>query len=299
MLGTKSITVRLNDIAFVIRGRFVKTATVIEEWDDEINDPELILNALKKINKRIDIFSFVQKLPESRPKFRYKMQWDNVAAIPLKSYSYWLENQITKQARNRIKKAQKYGVIIKKIEFTDDLVRAISEIYNEVKIKQERKNKHYGLPLAKVKEANSTFLSRSDFIGAYFREELIGYIKIVYTNNYARTMGILAKEQHRDKSAMNLLIAKAVEVCCEKRIPFLTYAKYDYGKFGSESLKTFKKNNGFENILIPRYFIGLNKYGKIIIKFNLNKDMKELAPKWLAKFYYLIRKQWFKFSLKN
>ncbi len=284
--------ISINNIKLILKGRFAKTATLLEEWDDRIEDPELAIRELTKIKHRIDIFSFVQRLPESRPKFKYRMIWDNVAAIPLKTYQYWVEYQIPKQARNRIKKAEKTGVIIKKIPFDEKLIRGISEIYNEVPIKQDRKNKHYGMPLKRVAEVNSTFLNRSEFIGAFYNEELIGYIKIVYTENYARTMGILAKEGHRDKSAMNLLIAKAVEICCQKEVPFLTYAKYDYGKIGSESLKLFKKNNGFENILIPRYYIGLSKYGKIIVKLKLYKNMKSLIPGWIVKLFYNIRKKW-------
>jgi predicted transcriptional regulator YdeE len=54
-------------------------------------------------------------------------------------------------------------------------------------------------------------------------------------------MGILSKKSHNDKAPMNLLISEAVKHCVEKGFPYLTYAKFEYGKKGSETLKKFKK----------------------------------------------------------
>ncbi len=288
MIGFEAIDI--GSVKYVVKGKFLKTAMVREEWDEDVTDPETVIDALKKSGVRIDIFTFVQRLPESRPKYSYHMEWDSVAAIPIKTYEYWLTNQITKQSRNRIKKAQKTGVEIKQIFFDEDLVRGISEIYNEVPIKQERKNKYYGMDLQTVRRLNSTFLERADFIGAYYQGELIGYIKIVYTDRYARTMGILGKEHHRDKSPMNLLLAKAVEMCAEKKVPFLTYAKYDYGKLGSDSLQEFKKFNGFENILVPRYYFPTTALGSFTLRIGLHKGVKDLLPLNLAKYLRRARK---------
>lgn len=276
--------------ALTVKGRFIRTAMVREEWDEDVTDLQAVINTLKRSEVRVDIFTFVQRLPESRPKYDYFMEWDNVAAIPIKTYDYWLTNQITKQSRNRIKKAEKTGVEIRQIFFDEELVRGISDIYNEVPIKQERKNKYYGMDLETVRRLNSTFLERADFIGAYYQGELIGYIKVVYTDRYARTMGILGKEHHRDKSPMNLLLAKAVAMCAEKKVPFLTYAKYDYGKLGSDSLQEFKKFNGFENILIPRYYVPISALGRVMLTLGFHKDVKDLLPQNLAKYLRRARK---------
>jgi len=294
MVGFDAI--EIGSVKYVVKGKFLKTAMVREEWDEDVTALQAVINTLKRSGVRVDIFTFVQRLPDSRPKYDYFMEWDNVAAIPIKTYEYWLANQITKQSRNRIKKAQKTGVDIRQIFFDKELVRGISDIYNEVPIKQERKNKYYGMDLETVRRLNSTFLDRADFIGAYYQGELIGYIKVVYTDRYARTMGILGKEHHRDKSPMNLLLAKAVEMCAEKKVPFLTYAKYDYGKLGSDSLQEFKKFNGFENILIPRYYIPITLYGQLMLSLGFHKGIKNILPQRLAK--YLRRARKVLYSLK-
>jgi len=279
-----------NGTELIIKGKYFKIAEVKEEWDQDVDDPQSVADDLKKSGMRLDLFTFVQRLPESRPKYDFFMEWDNVAAIPIKTYQYWQENQITKQSRNRIKKAQKTVVEIRHVCFDEELVKGISDIYNEVRIKQERKNKYYGMDLETVRRLNSTFLDRADFIGAYYQRELIGYIKVVYTDRYARTMGILGKERHRDKSPMNLLLAKAVEICAAKKVPFLTYAKYDYGKLGSDSLQEFKKFNGFENIIIPRYYVPISPFGSCMLTLGLHKGVKNLLPQKLTKYLRRARK---------
>ena len=142
---------------------------------------------------------------------------------------------------------------------------------------------HYNMEIEKVRKVNSTFLERCDFIGAFYNNELIGYLKIVYTDKYARVMGIMGKVKYNYKSPMNLLLSKAVEICVEKKVPYFVYAKYDYGKVGSDSLKEFKKSNGFENILIPRYYVPLNYFGEIVVKFKLYRGIKNLLPRWMVR----------------
>jgi hypothetical protein len=285
-------TIKIDLTKIAIKGKYIKKAEVKDEWDQDIDDPALMLAILKKCGIRIDLFTFIQRLPDSRPKFRYFMEWDNIAAIPIGSYQNWYNNQIKKQTRNRLKKGKKKGVTIKEIEMDESLFNGISEIYNETDIKQGRKNWHYGISLEKVRKINSTFSERSDFIGAFYKEELIGYIKIVYSDKYARTMGILCKEKHRNKYTMNLLIEKAVEICAKKNVPFLTYAKYDYGKVGSDTLQEFKKNNGFEHIIVPRYYIPLSLYGKIYLMLKLYRG-KNLLPNFVIKTLLTARQAWY------
>jgi hypothetical protein len=115
-----------------------------------------------------------------------------------------------------------------------------------------------------------------------------------------RTMGILAKMAHREKGPMNLLIAKAVEICVEKKMPYLIYSKFNYGKRGSETLKEFKRNLGFESIILPKYYIPLNAWGKIILKLKLHREIVEYFPTKIIKIAIQLRSYWYskKFSTK-
>lgn len=273
----------IDKLKLIVTGKYIKLAEVRPEWDLDVEDPILIVDCLKSSGIRVDLFTYIQRLPESRPKYNFYMEWDSVAAIPITNYEQWLKKQIPKQTRNRIKKAKKMGVVIKNIAYGEELLKGISNIYNESPIRQGKKNYHYNMEFEMVRKLNSTFLERCDFIGAYYEDELIGYIKIVYSDKYARTMGIMGKIKHRDKYPMNLLVAKAVEICAQKKVHYLTYAKYDYGKVGSNSLKEFKKNNGFENIIIPRYYVPLSYYGDLIIKLRLHRGIKNILPRWMVR----------------
>ena len=285
--------IEIDNLRIIVKGKYIRMAEVRDEWDQDVKEPETVIEYLKKSGVRIDLFTFIQRLPESRPKYKYHMEWDSVAAIPIVSYQNWLRNQIPDQARNKMKKAAKSGVEVRNIAFGEEVVKGISSIYNESRIRQGAKNTHYNMPYKMVKKLNETFLDRCDFIGAFYGNELIGYLKIVYTDKYARVMGILGKVKHKDKSPMNLLLAKAVEICAEKKIPYFVYAKYDYGKVGSDTLKEFKKNNGFENILIPRYYIPLNKYGVLMLKLKFHKGIKNMIPRFVVRQLLNIRRAWY------
>lgn len=268
----------IDNYEVIIKGKQIKIAQLKEEWDCDVKDPATLIEKLKTSGMKADIFTFMQRLPDSRPAFNYHMEWDSVAALPIESYDSWFKNQLHQNSRNKIRISRKKGLIVKLCEFNDDLVRGIMSIYNETPVRQGRSYWNYGMDLDLTRKENCQFLDRADFIGAYYKEELIGYIRLVYADRFARTMGILAKIAHRDKAPINALMAKAVEVCAEKKMPYLVYAKFDYGKLGSDSLMDLKRFNGFESIILPRYYAPLSQKGRIAIKFGLHRSLKERLP---------------------
>lgn len=289
----KSDIIHIDNKEIIISGKFTKTACIKEEWDVDVDDPASLISKLKENKVNVDIFTFMQRLPESKPKYDYYMEWDNIAAIPIYSYDYWFRKQLHENPRNKIKKAQKTGVIIKLCRFNDELIDGIKNIYNETPIRQGRPYPNHGMSFELTKKENSQFLERAHFIGAFFNDELIGYIRLVHADRYTRTMGILAKIGHRDKAPMNLLIAKAVEVCAERKVPYLSYAKFDYGKVGSDTMMDFKYYNGFESICLPRYFIPLTIKGRIILFMNLHHGIIGIIPKKLVRFIRYIKHRWY------
>lgn len=276
-----------------VTGKFVKIARLKEEWDEDVDDPVSFVKNLKSRRIKADIFTFMQRLPESKPKYNFAMEWDSVAALPIKNYDYWIKKQLPVNSRNKIRKAQKKGVVLKRCDFNDELVNNLMDICHETPIRQGKLLPEYNIDFETLKKANATFIDRAIFLGAYFNDELIGFLKLVATDNFTRTMGILGMLAHRDKAPMNLLIAKAVEVCAEKKSPYFVYGKYNYGKLGSDTLKDFKRYNGFENIILPRYYIPLNIWGEIILKLNLHHSVVEMLPKRIIRFLLLLRSRWY------
>jgi len=289
----------LNNKKMLITGSFLKIVRIKEEWDEDIENPELLIFELKNSGIDADIFTFIQRIPYSKPKFDFYMEWENVAAIPIKNFDYWWKNQINKTARNKLRKSQKDGVVVKLVEFNEELIQGISNIYNETPIRQGRPFWNYGTDYEFARKENAPFLDRADFLGAYYMNELIGFIRLVYTERFARTMGILAKIKYRDKAPMNALLVEAVKICARKKIPFLIYAKYQYGKLGSDSLRDFKRHNGFESIILPRYYIPLTRKGTIALKLNLHHKFYEIMPQKALQLMRNFRNKWYEKKLNT
>lgn len=280
-----------NEIA--VKGKFARIAQFSEEWDVDVESPEAVIQELKERNSGVDIFTFMQRLPESKPRFAYHLEWESVAALPITTYDLWLKKQVAQNSRKKIGYAKRKGVEVEVRELSDDLVRGILEIYRETPVRQGKKNRAYNVTFEEAKRANEPYLDRAVFLGAYYENELIGFLKIVDAGKFTRTMGILGKTAHKDKGVMNLLVAKAVEICVGKGTPFLTYGNYDFGKVGRDTFKDFKQHMGFENIILPRYYIPLSLRGRIILKLGLHRGFVQVLPKFLVRWLIAARQKWY------
>src|SRR4029077_15650305 len=195
-----------------------------------LDDPEPMLEDLRKAKTRVDLFTFMQRLPETSPKYSYPMAWDNFAALPVSTFEHWWMHQIRSYPRNRARQAEKKGVVLREVPFDDTLLKGICEIYNESPIRQGRRFPHYGMSLERAREYAGTFLDRSIFIGAFLGDSMIGFIKLVAdeTQSYACAIHILSMLQHRDKAPTNALIAQAVRSCANRGISYLVYDHFSY-----------------------------------------------------------------------
>ena len=270
-------------LEFVVSGKYAKTIRLLDEWDADLSDPEAVVKDLRAQGARADLFTFVQRLPHTTPLFKkYRMEFDNVAAIPITTYDDWWK-AINHRARTKVRKSLKNGVVVREVPFDDDLVRGITAIYNETPIRQGRPFWHYGKTFEETKTANATFLDRAEFLGAFHGDELIGFVKLVFTENFARTMQILGKESERERAPMNALLARAVERCVARKVPFLRYGKLVYGTKGIDSLAKFKIHNGFRQYDMPRYTIPMSLKGRVVLALHLQNGVKAAIPGWAVR----------------
>jgi hypothetical protein len=142
---------------------------------------------------------------------------------------------------------------------------------------------------------NATFMDRSIFIGAFLRDELIGFAKMVTDEDRSQAglMQILSMIQHRDKAPTNALIAQAVRSCAERGISYLWYANLSYGKKQDDSLADFKKHNGFQKLEVPRYYVPLTRIGQMALSLGLHHHITDQVPESFASTYRKIRKLWY------
>src|SRR5213595_3295487 len=271
-------TTEINGKRIVIEGRLPRIAKLEQEWCDDAGDPEMLADALRKSENGADILTFTQRVPDLEPRYRYQMELDAMAVLPIKSYDLWWEKQIERQARNKIRKAQKKGVVVRSTDFDDRLVDGMTSIFNETPIRQGRHFLHYGKDFETVKRQFSRYLFREEIFGAYLGEELVGFVMLADAGKYAFLGQIISKIAHRDLAPTNALLAKAVERCAEKRFPYLVYALWL-----DDSLGDFKRSNGFQRFDLPRYFVPLTMRGKLALKLGLHRGWKSAVPKQIRK----------------
>ena len=276
---------------FTISGKFLKMAALAvetTEWLEDVNNPEAVIKVLKSCPAKVDLLRFWQRIPDSEAKFQYYKEWRHIAAIPVTTYARWLEKQISPKARNKIRKAQKQGVVTSEVEFNDDFVREIMVIFNQSPVRQGMPFWHYGKDFETVKREVGQDMKESIFIAARFQGELIGYIKLYFTDRYAMITMILDKMTHRDKAPMNGMIAKVVEVCAARGVPFITYTTWRRGDLGK-----FQASNGFEKIPVPEYFVPLTWKGRLALRLRLHKGPKALIPEWAMDRYLALRAKYY------
>jgi Acetyltransferase (GNAT) domain len=282
----------INGKRIIIEGKVLRIARLDawfqQEWFEDVENPEMLIDALQRTKGCPDILTFWQRLPDTEPKYSYTMEPDSIAALPIKSYSFWWENQIDRAARNKVRKAEKKGIIVKPARFDDRFVQGMTSIFNETPIRQGRRYLHYGKDFERVKREFSRFLFREEIFGAYLGEELVGFIMLANAGKYAFLGQIISKIAHRDLAPNNALLAKAVERCAEKGIPYLVYALWL-----DDSLGDFKRSNGFQKFDLPRYFVPLTRKGKLALSLGLHRGWKEAIPKRIRKTLKELRSFWF------
>jgi hypothetical protein len=258
-----------------------------DEWFDDVRDPATVIAALKEGPVTADIFTFWQRLPQPEPRFDFHTEWDSIAALGVTSFDAWWNKQIKPETRNLVRKAQKKGVEVREVRYDDDFVRGMTDIFNETPIRQGRRFWHYGKNFETVKQQFSRYLFREDLLGAYYRDELIGFVMLGNARRYALLGQIISKIQHRDKSPNNALIAKAVQFCEKKQLPYLVY-----GYWSDESLGKFKRHNGFQETRLPRYYVPLTRKGRVAISAGVHRGWKQMLPESVRARLKALRSRW-------
>jgi hypothetical protein len=293
--------IKVCDKEIRVTGRFLRMARLEADSYHFLQDPEAMLAALRTCGTRIDIFSFMQSLQDTQPKYPYPMEWDNLAALPVSTFDHWWNVQIGFKARNKAKQAEKKGVVIREVPFDDALVAGIREVYNESPVRHGVPNKHFGKSLETVHREEATFLDTSIFIGAFLGDELVGFVKLVYdeTKVQAGLMNIVAMIKHRDKAPTNALVAQAVRSCADRGISHLVYSRFAYGKKEQSTLTDFKERNGFQKVDLPRYYVALTPIGRAALGLGLHHRLIDRLPARLVAKVRDMRSAWYNRKLAS
>lgn len=286
----------VNDQTLVVTGRWIKIASVHDEdWlETEVTDPEACIRALRDSRTMgVDIFSFTQKLPRTIPSYGYPLDWHSIAVARINSFKDWWEH-LPQEGRKNVRRSQKRGVLIAEECFGDELIRGISEIQNESPVRQGRRYPHYGKTLDQVRKDYSPFVDRSEFICAHFGHEMIGFLQLVYRGGVASILQLNSKVAHHDKRPSNALLARAVEICAARKLNYLTYGMFNYGNKGDNSLREFKSRNGFEEVLVPRFYVPLTGWGHLCVRSKLYRGLVGILPRSVIAMGSKARSEWYR-----
>jgi hypothetical protein len=283
-----------------IRGTLLRIARLEGEKYTFPDDPEEQVERLKRSGNRVDLFTFLQKLPEVKPQFPYSVEMDNLAVLPVSTFENWWNNQIRSYPRNRARQAGKRGVVLREVPFGDELIRGICGIYNETPVRQGKRFPYYGMTYERAREYAGTFLDRSVFIGAFVDETMIGFIKLSMdvSRTQACLVHILSMVQHKEKAPTNALIAEAVRSCAERKVPYLIYENFNYGK-KEDSLSHFKEVNGFQRVDVPRYYVPLTPLGRMALRLGLHHRIADRVPESVAEKLRDLRKAYYSRRFKE
>jgi len=278
-----------------IEGRIVRIASPHGDRYRFLDDPASVIDGLRACGVRVDLFTFGQRLPEVQPKFSYPVEWDNLAVLHVSTFDNWWTQQLDNKTRNMVRRAERKGAVVREVPFNDVLVNGIWEVYNECVFRQKRRFPHYGKDVETVRREEATFIDSSIFIGAFFEDALIGFVKLVLDETCAQAglMNIISMVRHRDKAPQNALMAYAVRACASRGIQYLVYSKFDYGKRRNDGLRDFKEHNGFRRVDTPRYFIPLTPMGWAAFRLGLHHSIGELIPEPVADRLRNLRAAWY------
>jgi hypothetical protein len=290
-----SLMIRIHDKDVKINGRLVRVARIDGEEYRFCSDLEAIADRLKRSKTRVDLFTFFQPLSEGSVRYPYPIEWDNRAALPLSTFDHWWTNQIDSKTRNMVRKAEKKGLTVAELEFSEQLVAGVHGLYNECAVRQGKAFEHYGKDIETVRNHLATFLDCSFFIGAFLEGQMIGFMKLTMneTGSQAGIMHILSMIRHRDKAPNNLLITQAVRSCTDRNIKHLVYSRFSDGKKERDSLSDFKTNNGFVKVDTPRYFVPLTAFGKVAFRLGLHHKISERMPESVGSKLRQLRRYWY------
>ena len=183
------------------------------------------------------------------------------------------KNGYSKHARNRARKAEKEGIIIREFSEFDEW---ISDMHSCNMSSFHRAKRYPRYPHSK-KEAFLVYVNRHKQLlgegfkvyGAFFRNRLIAYIATVEYNKLIILMLIQSRSEFLPKCPNNALLKYMIFHACEDNFSWINYS-FDRVPYGTDRptllspLRKFKYEHGFEERPMSVYSLGLTHSGRFL-----------------------------------
>jgi hypothetical protein len=283
----------------VVRGKRIRIASLHDEeyLARGVIDPAECIRVLKerKGDIKADIFHFSQREPDIRRHYDYPIELRSLAVANVTCYDAWWQ-KVSHGTKCNVRQARKRGVEVRVQTLNDDLVRGIIAIQNESPIRQGRRFYHYGKPFEQVKRDHGSYLDSCDFVCAYVGEELIGFLKLIYRGETATIMQLNSKLACQQKRPTNALLAEAAMLCASRGVSYLVYGDLRLWNKRGGTLRDFKLRNGFEEMLVPSYYVPLTPWGSFCVKTKLYRGRFGMLPSRVISAGLEVRRKWYGFA---
>ena len=276
---------------YTVSGGPLREVRLEDEWYADVHDPGAVLDYFRAHNMlKPDIFTFWQRLPDIVSAHAFYREDDHIAAVPITTYEEWFNNSIKSRVRTSLRKAEKDGLVVKRVPFDDAFVHGMTKLFNEEPLRQGMPFWHFGKDVDTVRRQFSRSLHRETMIAAYYRDEMVGFVMLGNAGSFGLTGQILSSIKHRDRSTNVALIAKAVEVCEQLGLKHLVYFHWT-----DNSLTEFKRRCGFEKTAVPRYYVPLTIKGQLALKIGAHRGLKGMVPQAMRPTVKRMREAWYSF----
>src|SRR5215470_14130466 len=102
-----SSLITVNGTQIRIQGKLLRTAKVEAEGYLFLEDAESTIQQLRDCGERIDLFTFVPRLPAPTTQLNYPVEPHNFAALPVSTFDHWWNDTLGFKGRNKAKQAEK------------------------------------------------------------------------------------------------------------------------------------------------------------------------------------------------
>ena len=111
----------INGQRIMVEGKALRIASFEQEWYEDIEDPKTLINELSKSRSEAGYSDLLATFTGYATEILLQQEMEPIAALPIKSYSYWWDKQIDCKTRNMVRKSQKKGVTVRMVSFDDEL----------------------------------------------------------------------------------------------------------------------------------------------------------------------------------
>jgi hypothetical protein len=202
---------------------------------------------------------------------------ETIAVLKLGTFQEWWKvgGEQMRHVRNRVRKAQKQGMVIQEIDVKQinaDIIDGIYRIYHDTPTRQGRKYVGYTTTREDI-EKRFGKLKSSLLLGAYLHNSMIGFLHLILGDAVASVRSLVSLTEHMSSGTNNAMLASAIESLCNRRISYLTYARMGY----QPGLDAFKKENGFRSASLQMHYLPLSRRGILATWLRIHSDVP-LSP---------------------